>query len=86
MEKLAKNKRGQAGMNGIVALVMSLGVAGMALAVVLLVLSTVKSTSTVAADGNASAAVASTITAIGTIPSWFQILVDPAQHGNTVCA
>jgi hypothetical protein len=74
MQALMKNKRGQQ-LGGIMSLVLTLGAAGIALAVVLLVLASVLTNAQVAANGNATAAVQQTIVAISQVPAWFGIIV-----------
>ena len=56
---------------------LGVGIAGLAitLIVVFLIMSETKANSTVAADGNATAAVATLTTAAATIPGWVSIVV-----------
>ena len=56
---------------------LGIGIAGLVvtLVVVFLILANVKANTTVAADGNATAAVATLTTAAATIPGWVSIVV-----------
>jgi len=56
---------------------LGVGVAGLCitLVVVFLILSTVKANTTVAADGNATAAVTTLTTAAATIPNWVPLII-----------
>lgn len=76
MEKLVNSKKGMTGgLNGLMSLVVTLGVVGITLAVVMVILTTTKGISAVAADGNATLAIGQTITSIGYVPQFLPILV-----------
>jgi uncharacterized protein (UPF0333 family) len=72
--KLAKiNRKGQ--LDQLVPFIISLVVIGVLLVVAFLILSEVGSNTTVAADGNASAAIDDVTGAMDSIPSWLPIIV-----------